>query len=472
MKLLAVTSCPNGIAHTYMAAEKLAKTAEEMGAEIKVETQGSIGAENELTAEEIQAAEGIILAVDKSIDRSRFEGKRVVECPIAEAIRQPEQLIQRFTEGNVPVYRSERQEESAETADPEKETGEGKKSRAQNPIYRSLMNGVSYMIPFVVVGGLLIALSLGLGGEPTAEGLVVPEDSFWAPILQVGESAFLFMVPILAGFIAVSIADRPGLAPGMIGGYIAAEGSFYGSEAGAGFIGGIIAGFLAGYIAKGIKSIPVPQVIQPIMPILVIPLAASILIAVSFIYILGSPIASLMEGLTAFLNGMQGSSKILLALVLGAMISFDMGGPVNKVAFLFGAAMIGEGQTFIMGALAAAICTPPLGMGLASLLAKHKYQKEEEEVGKAALAMGLVGITEGAIPFAAGDPLRVIPSIMIGSMTASAIAMTAGVTDNVPHGGPIVAVFQAIGNVPMFFAAIAAGTVVTALMVNLLKKPV
>ncbi|GGE24313.1 PTS fructose transporter subunit IIBC [Marinithermofilum abyssi] len=470
MKLVAVTSCPNGIAHTYMAAEKLAKTAEAAGIDIKVETQGSIGVENELKAEEIAGADGVILATDKSIEMDRFEGKPVLQCAVADAIRKPEDLIQQFKNGKVPLYATKPKETEQQEGTP---PAHGQQDpRGQNPVYRSLMNGVSYMIPFVVVGGLLIALSLGLGGEPTAKGFVVPENSLWYSMQKVGEAAFTFMVPILAGFIAVSIVDRPGLAPGMIGGYIAANGSFYGSEAGAGFIGGILAGFIAGYITRWIKSLPFPRMIQPIVPILIIPLGTSALVAILFIFVLGAPIASLMEALNSFLQGMQGSSKVLLALVLGAMIAFDMGGPVNKVAFLFGAAMIAEGQTFIMGAIAAAICTPPLGMGLASLLARRKYHREEQEAGKAALAMGLIGITEGAIPFAAGDPLRVIPSIMAGSMTASVIAMLTGVTDNVPHGGPIVAVVQAVGNVPMFFTAILAGTAVTSLVVNLLKKPV
>ncbi|SFS97881.1 PTS system, fructose-specific IIC component [Marininema halotolerans] len=471
MKLLAVTSCPNGIAHTYMAAQKLTKTADEgdFDIEIKVETQGSIGVENELTPEEIRQADGIILAVDKAVEMDRFHGKKVLQCAVADAIRKPEALFQRFVDGNVPVYEAKVEKDTPLKSN---DADEEKKEKGQNPFYRSLMNGVSFMIPFVVVGGLLIALSLGIGGEPTAKGMVVPEDSMWHSILMVGQAAFTFMVPILAGYIAVSIADRPGLAPGMIGGYIAATGSFYGSEAGAGFIGGIVAGFLAGYIAKWIKSIRVPQMIQPIMPILVIPLVTTLIVAFLFIFVLGAPIASLMQGLTGFLEGMQGSSKVLLALILGAMIAFDMGGPINKVAFLFGAAMIGEGQTFIMGALAVSICIPPLGMGLASLLAKRKYVEAEREAGKAALAMGLVGITEGAIPFAAGDPLRVIPSIMVGSMTGAVIAMLSGVTDHVPHGGPIVAVVQAVDNIPMFFVAILVGTLVTATMVNLLKKPV
>nr|WP_044642308.1 fructose-specific PTS transporter subunit EIIC [Risungbinella massiliensis] len=466
MKILAVTACPAGIAHTYMAAEKLERTAKELGIEVKVETQGSIGAENVLTEEDVASADGIILAVDKEVDKSRFIGKPVLECKVADAIKKPTDLLKRFESQEVPVLGGKKETVSKE------EVTKSKEDKGKGPIYRALMNGVSYMIPFVVIGGLLIAISLGLGGQPTPEGLAVPEGTFWYSVLKVGEAAFTFMIPIMAGFIAVSIADRPGLAPGMIGGFIAANGSFYNSEAGAGFLGGIVAGFLAGYIAKAIKSLKVPKVIQPIMPILVIPLFTSLIVAAIFIYVLGTPIAGLMTGLTDFLQGMQGSSKILLALILGAMISFDMGGPVNKVAFLFGAAMIGAGQPFIMGALAAAICTPPLGMGLATLLAKHKYQKEEKEAGKAALAMGLVGITEGAIPFAAADPIRVIPSIMVGSMTASVIAMLSNVTDSVPHGGPVVALFQAVTNVPMFFVAIVVGTVVTALVVNALKKPV
>lgn len=461
MKLLAITSCPNGIAHTYMAAEKLSRTAEKLGIQIKVETQGSIGVENELTEAEIKEADGIIIAADKTVDKNRFVGKKLIEVAVAEAIKNPEGLIQPFIDGKVEVYGKKL-----------KSVEEVKKERKakQNPIYRHLMNGVSYMIPFVVIGGLLIALSLAIGGEPTAKGLQIPEGSIWQSILNVGVAGFTFMVPILAGFIAMSIADRPGIAPGMIGGYIAANGSFYGSSAGAGFIGGIIAGFLAGYIAKWIKSWKVPKMVQPIMPILVIPLLTTLLVAFIFIGILGQPIAGIMEGLTNWLNGMQGASSIVLALILGAMIAFDMGGPVNKVAFLFGSAMIAEGNPYIMGPIAVAIAVPPLGMGLATLLNKKKYEKEELEAGKAALAMGLVGITEGAIPFAAKDPLRVIPSIMTGSMVGAVIAMLSHVGDNVPHGGPIVAILGAVENSLMFFVAIIIGAIVTAFMVNSLKK--
>ncbi|KYD25883.1 PTS system, mannose-specific IIB component [Geobacillus sp. B4113_201601] len=462
MKVLAITSCPNGIAHTYMAAENLQKAAQKLGVEMKVETQGSIGVENELTEQEIREADGIIIAADKTVDKSRFVGKRLIEVGVQEGIRHPEKLIQQFIDGTVPVYKP-----NLKSVEQYKKEMKSK----QNPIYRHLMNGVSYMIPFVVVGGLLIALSLAIGGDPTGEGLQVKSE-FWNTVLSVGSVGFTFMVPILAGFIAMSIADRPGLAPGMIGGYIAANGSFYHSEAGAGFLGGIVAGFIAGYVAKWLKSWSVPKMIQPIMPILVIPILSTFVVAALFIYVIGQPISSMMGGLTHLLNNMQGTSSIALALILGAMIAFDMGGPVNKVAFLFGATMIGEGNVYIMGAIAAAICIPPLGMGVATLLNKKKYEKEEQEAGKAALAMGLVGITEGAIPFAAKDPLRVIPSIMVGSMVGAAIAMVSKVGDHVPHGGPVVAVLGAVDNWIMFFISIVIGVMVTALMVNMLKKDV
>ncbi|MDP4096127.1 PTS fructose transporter subunit IIBC [Paenibacillus sp. P96] len=459
MKLVAVTSCPTGIAHTYIAAEKLTKAGLDTGVEVKVETQGSAGTENELTAQEIMEADGVIIAADKGVDKSRFAGKPVYECGTREAIKDPVAIIRLFQDGKVASAGGLKTIEEAKSE---------QRSR-QNPIYRHLMSGVSFMIPFVVIGGLMIAIALAIGGEPTPSGMAIPEGSFWQKIQDIGATGFMFMVPILAAYIAYSIADRPGIAPGMIAGYIAANGSFYNSEAGAGFIGGIVAGFLAGYVALWVKKWKVPRMIQPIMPILVIPIIASLVTASAFIWLLGRPIAAMMGGLTDMLNGMQGGSAILLALILGAMIAFDMGGPFNKVAFLFGASLIGEGNTAIMGAIAAAICTPPLGMGIASLVAKKLYSKEEQEAGKAALAMGLFGITEGAIPFAASDPLRVIPSLIVGAMVASALAMMGGVGDSVPHGGPIVAVVGAIDNIGMFALAIIVGTGITALMVNLLK---
>ncbi|AEP86153.1 PTS mannose transporter subunit IIABC [Bacillus spizizenii] len=461
MKLLAITSCPNGIAHTYMAAENLQKAADRLGVSIKVETQGGVGVENELTAEEIQEADAIIIAADRSVNKDRFIGKKLLSVGVQDGIRKPEELIQKALSGDIPVYRSASKSESG-----------NHQEKKQNPIYRHLMNGVSFMVPFIVVGGLLIAVALTLGGEKTPKGLVIPDDSFWKTIEQIGSASFSFMIPILAGYIAYSIADKPGLVPGMIGGYIAATGSFYDSASGAGFLGGIIAGFLAGYAALGIKKLKVPKAIQPIMPIIIIPVFASLIVGLAFVFLIGAPVAQIFTSLTVWLAGMKGSSSILLALILGAMISFDMGGPVNKVAFLFGSAMIGEGNYEIMGPIAVSICIPPIGLGIATFFGKRKFEASQREMGKAAFTMGLFGITEGAIPFAAQDPLRVIPSIMAGSMTGSVIAMIGNVGDRVAHGGPIVAVLGAVDHVLMFFIAVLAGSLVTALFVNVLKKDI
>ncbi|MCR6104913.1 PTS sugar transporter subunit IIA [Salipaludibacillus agaradhaerens] len=461
-KILAVTACPVGIAHTYMASENLQKAGEVLGVDIKVETQGSIGVENALTDQEIAEADGIIIAADKEVSKERFVGKKVIVTGVQEGIRQPEKLIKRIQNGDAPVYKAELATSQAS----------GEKQRKENPIYRHLMNGVSYMVPFIVVGGLLIALALTLGGEQTPGGLVIPEDSIWKQVESLGATSFMFMIPILAGFIAVSIADRPGLVPGMIGGYIAATGDFYGSEAGAGFIGGILAGFLAGYVALAIKKIKVPKSVQPVMPIIFIPIISSVIIGLLFIYVIGAPVAQVFESLTLWLASMQGGSSIVLALILGAMIAVDMGGPFNKVAFLFGAAMIAEGNYSIMGPIAVAICIPPLGLGLATFINKRKFTATEQEAGKASFTMGFFGITEGAIPFAAQDPLRVIPSIVTGSMVGSVIAMMANVGDRVAHGGPIVAVLGAVDNVLMFFVAAIIGVLVTAFMVTALKKDV
>jgi len=463
MKLLAVTACPVGIAHTYMAAENIQKAADELGVDMKVETQGSIGAENELTDEDIESADGIIIASDKDVSKERFLGKKLLTVGVQEGIRKPEELIRRFENGEVPVYKA-----GMKKADEVKD----EKKKKENPIYRHLMNGVSYMIPFIVVGGLLIAIALTLGGEQTEGGIVIPDGSFWKQVEAIGGASFAFMVPILAGYIAYSIADRPGLAPGVVGGYIAANGSFYGSEANAGFIGGIIAGFLAGYIVLVLKKIKVPKAMEPVMPIIFLPIIGTFIVGLLFIYVIGAPVSALFDGLTNWLEGMQGASSILLAVILGGMIAVDMGGPFNKVAFLFGVGMIAEGNYAIMGAIAVAICIPPIGMGLATFINKKKYNPAEIEAGKASFTMGLFGITEGAIPFAAQDPLRVIPSIVTGSMAGAVIAMLSGVGDHVAHGGPIVAVLGAVDNVLMFFIAAAVGVVVTAFMVNALKKTV
>jgi len=462
MKILAITSCPNGIAHTYMAQEKLEQAAKDMGVHIKVETQGGVGAENVLTTKEIKEADGIIIAADRQVDLSRFDGKLLINESVREGIHKPEVLIQRIIDKDAHIHH-----ETNGTSQPSQED---KPKTGIQMVYQHLMNGVSFMVPFIVVGGLLMAIALTIGGEATSKGLEIPDDSFWKSVENIGNLAFSFMVPILAGYIAVSIADKPGLVPGMIGGAIAADGSFYGSDAGAGFLGGIVAGFIAGYIAKWIKNVKIPKVMAPIMPIIIIPIISSLIVGLIFIFLIGAPIASIFEALTTWLKGMQGTNIVILALIIGAMIAFDMGGPVNKVAFLFGSALIAEGNYAVMGMVAVAVCTPPIGLGLATFINKRKFNKGEVEMGKASFTMGLFGITEGAIPFAAQDPLRIIPSNMVGAMIAAAIAAIGGVGDRVAHGGPIVAVLGGIDQILWFFIAVIVGSLVTMSSVLFLRK--
>ncbi|MFJ7078265.1 fructose-specific PTS transporter subunit EIIC [Streptomyces sp. NPDC098781] len=452
LKLLAVTACPTGIAHTYMAAEKLAQAAESRGIDMKVETQGSIGAENVLDDNDVNHADGIIVAADKDVDLSRFAGKRVLTVGVAEGIRHPEELIERVL--SAPVH--------TDGGTPTAPASRGGKERSVG--YKALMNGVSYMIPFVVVGGLLIAISLSLGGHTDPSGgLVIPKDSFWMDVNNIGVIGFTLMVPILSGYIAYAIGDRPALVPGMIGGWIANTGELYDSKAGAGFIGAIVTGFLAGYLVLWIKKVKVPKFAQPIMPIIVIPIVATTALGMFFIYVIGKPISWVFENLTDWLSGMTGTSAILLGAILGLMIAFDMGGPVNKTAFLFGAGLIATGNQTVMGMCAAAIPVMPLGQGLATLIRKRLYTEQERETGLASLFMGCFGISEGAIPFAAARPAQVIPANMLGGAVAGAVAGVAGVEDAVPHGGPIVAVLGAVSGVPMFFVAVVIGSVVTAL---------
>ncbi|MEU8795891.1 fructose-specific PTS transporter subunit EIIC [Streptomyces sp. NPDC048643] len=454
LKLLAVTACPTGIAHTYMAAEKLSQAAERLGIDIKVETQGSIGAENVLDDNDVRAADGIIVAADKDVDLSRFAGKRVITVGVAEGIHHPERLIEQVR--SAPVH----------TADgPAPTSGKGNGGGKERSLpYKALMNGVSYMIPFVVVGGLLIAISLSLGGHTDPSGgLVIPKDSFWMDVNNIGVIGFTLMVPILSGYIAYAIGDRPALVPGMIGGWIANTGALYDSKSGAGFIGAIVTGFLAGYLVLWIKKVKVPKFAQPIMPIIVIPIVATTALGLFFIYVIGKPISWVFEHLTNWLSGMTGTSAVLLGAILGLMIAFDMGGPVNKTAFLFGSGLIATGNQTVMGMCAAAIPVMPLGQGVATLIRKRLYTEQERETGLASLFMGCFGISEGAIPFAAARPAQVIPANMLGGAVAGAVAGLAGVSDAVPHGGPIVAVLGAVGGVPMFFVAVAIGTAVTAL---------
>lgn len=432
--LIGVTGCTVGVAHTYLAAKALAKAAEEMGVSIKVETNGSIGTENVPTRDEIERAEGVIIASDKETDMERFRGKQVITTTVKE-------------------------EEPA--------GGFGGKM-----LYKALMNGVSFMIPFVVIGGLLIAVALALGGKPTPQGLVIPEGSFWNQISAVGSAGFTLMIPILAGYIAFAIGDRAALAPGMIGGWIANNGSFYGASAGTGFIGAIVAGFLTGYFVRWMKKFRWPEMIRPLVPIMIIPIIGSLFIAFVFIFIIGAPIASLMTALYSMLESMSAGSMILLGITIGLMQGFDMGGPFGKVAFMFSVGLIAEGQPQFMGAQAMAIPVAPLGMALATFLdRKHQlFLPEETANGKAALAMGLVGISEGAIPFAAGDPLAVIPANMIGSVVACTMGFLFGITDSVAHGGPIVLILGAVNKPFMGLICMAAGTVVTAIVCLTLKR--
>ncbi|MFD5001200.1 fructose-specific PTS transporter subunit EIIC [Streptomyces buecherae] len=466
-----------------MAAENLTRAAQALGHRIKVETQGAIGAENVLSDNDVSSADAVIIAADKEVDRGRFVGKPVLVVGVSEGIHRPEELIARAL--SAPVHGGEEvggraRDRAGAGHDAAHAPGApGGPSVAGVPAgggsgggagrggersvtYKALMNGVSYMIPFVVVGGLLIAASLALGGETTPEGIVIPDGSFWKAVNDIGTVGFELMIPILAGYIAYAIADRPALAPGMVGGWIAAHGELYDSEAGAGFIGAIVAGFLAGYLVLWIKRVRVPRFVQPIMPVIVIPILATTALGLFFVHVLGTPIAWVFEHLTDWLGEMTGTSAALLGVILGLMISFDMGGPVNKTAFLFGAGLVAENPE-IMGMCAAAIPVPPLGQGLATLIRRRLYDGQERETGLAALFMGFFGITEGAIPFAAARPARVIPANLLGGAAAGAIAGLATVTDAVPHGGPIVAAFGAVGGTPMFLVAVAIGTLVTAL---------
>ncbi|MEV7547396.1 fructose-specific PTS transporter subunit EIIC [Streptomyces sp. NPDC089915] len=455
LRLLAVTACPTGIAHTYMAAEKLQQAAAELGVEMKVETQGSIGAENVLSDNDVREADGIIIAADKEVDRARFAGKRVLSTGVADGIHRPKELIERVR--TAPV-----QSGSAAGGGP---AGGG---RERSAAYKALMNGVSHMIPFVVVGGLLLAVSIALGGHTTPKGIEFDKDSFWFYVNSLGGLGFKLMLPIFSGYIAHALGDRPALVPGMIGGFLAADAvNIYGADANAGFLGAIATGFLAGYLVIWIKKVKVPRFVQPIMPIIVIPIASTLALGLFYIYVIGQPISWVFTHLTDWLNGMTGSSAIVLGALIGLMIAFDMGGPVNKTAFLVAVGLIGTNNA-VMGMAAAAIPVMPLGQGLATLLRRRLYTDQEREAGMAALFMGFFGISEGAIPFAAARPAQVIPANMLGGAVAGAVAGLAGVGNSVPHGGPVVSLFGAISGVAMFFVAIAIGTVVTALTTNAL----
>lgn len=458
--IIGVTGCPAGIAHTYLAAESLERAAKELGYEVKVETNGSIGVKNSPTADEIARATAIVVACDKQVDMARFNGKPLIKTGVKAPIKDGKGLIEQALKA--PAY----------VAGKEDKKGEEKSAGGSSDLYRYLMNGVSHMIPFVVTGGLLIALALAIGGNPTPSGMQIPEGSMWNQILNVGVAAFTLMIPILAGYIAYAIGDRPALAPGFIGGWIANNGSFYGADAGTGFIGAIIAGLLVGYLVRWIATRQYHKMVQPLVPILIAPIVGSLFIAAVFIFIIGAPIADMMTGLNAMLLSMSGGSLVLLGIVLGGMAGFDMGGPVNKVAFLFSVGMIASGQTQFMGAMACAIPAAPLGMSLATVLGRKLgiFDESEIEAGKAAGAMGLVGISEGAIPFAARDPLAVIPANILGSMTAAVMAFLFGITNSVAHGGPIVALLGAVNKPLLALLCMICGAIVTGVVAVALKK--
>ncbi|WP_421283254.1 PTS fructose transporter subunit IIABC [Aeromonas veronii] len=458
--IIGVTGCPAGIAHTYLAAESLERAAKELGYEVKVETNGSIGVKNSPTADEIARATAIVVACDKQVDMARFAGKPLIKTGVKAPIKDGKGLIEQALKA--PAY----------VAGKEDKKGEEKSAGGSSDLYRYLMNGVSHMIPFVVTGGLLIALALAIGGNPTPSGMQIPEGSMWNQILNVGVAAFTLMIPILAGYIAYAIGDRPALAPGFIGGWIANNGSFYGADAGTGFIGAIIAGLLVGYLVHWIATRQYHKMVQPLVPILIAPIVGSLFIAAVFIFIIGAPIADMMTGLNAMLLSMSGGSLVLLGIVLGGMAGFDMGGPVNKVAFLFSVGMIASGQTQFMGAMACAIPAAPLGMSLATVLGRKLgiFDASEIEAGKAAGAMGLVGISEGAIPFAARDPLAVIPANILGSMTAAVMAFLFGITNSVAHGGPIVALLGAVNKPLLALLCMICGAIVTGVVAVALKK--
>ena len=463
-RILAVTACPTGIAHTYMAAEGLEKAAKAKGCFIKVETRGSGGAKNVLPAEEIKNADCIIVAADTKVPMDRFNGKKLIEVQVSDGISKADKLIEQAMSGNVPVYTAS---ENAEVS--EKKAGGSK----GHQIYMQLMNGVSHMLPFVVGGGILIALAFLIDGlcvdmtSLTAEarqsfGSITPVA---ATLKSIGNLAFGFMLPVLAGFIAMSIADRPGLAVGFVGGAIAANGK-------SGFLGALVAGFLAGYLILLLKKLfgKLPEALEKIAPVLLYPVFGILIVGLVMTFVVEPPIGALNTALNTALTNMSGSSKVLLGIIVAGMMAVDMGGPFNKAAYVFGTASIAAGNYGIMAAVMIGGMVPPCAIALASLLFKDKFTKTERESAPTNFIMGLAFITEGAIPFAASDPLHVIPACVIGSGLAGALSMAFNCTLMAPHGG--VFVFPVVGNPLMYLAALAVGTVVGALMLGVLKKKI
>jgi PTS system fructose-specific IIC component len=450
-RLVAVTACPTGIAHTFMAAEALKKSAAALGHEIRVETQGSVGARNRLTDEEIDRADAVILAADAYVDQARFAGKRLYQASTKAALHDGRKVIEEALALPAPG--------PAETV---KELKAPRASRT-GP-YKHLMTGVSYMLPLVVAGGLLIALAFAVGGLDAGarEGTLA-----WALMKIGGGTAFQLYIPVLAAFIAYSIADRPGLTSGLIGGMLA-------MTLGAGFLGGIAAGFLAGYATKFMNDrIRLPRNLEGLKPVLILPLLSTLVVGLIMIFVVGPPVTAVLNALTAWLNGMQASSAVLLGALLGAMMAFDVGGPVNKAAYTFAVGLLASRVYGPMAAVMAAGMTPPLGLALAAALFKDRFTQEERDAGKAAAVLGISFVTEGAIPFAARDPLRVVPCLVAGSVVTGAIALASHAKLMVPHGGVFVLLIpHAVEPLGMYVVAILAGTLVTAGALYLVKRPV
>lgn len=464
VKLLAVTSCPTGIAHTYMAAEALEKAAKAAGCQIKIETRGSAGAKNVLTAEEIAAADCIIVAADAKVPMDRFDGKKVISCQVSDGIGKAERLVEQAVNGNVEVFHGENGEAKAAVT--------GKESAAHK-IYTQLMNGVSHMLPFVVGGGILIAIAFLIDGlnvdinalpadQRSNFGTITP---IAAMFKNIGGVAFGLMLPVLAGFIGMAIGDRPALALGFVGGMMAANGK-------SGFLGALAAGFLAGYLILGLRKIcdKLPDAIEKLAPVLIYPVVGILIMGLAMNFVVEPIMGGINTGLNNFLSGMGDSSRIVLGLILGGMMAIDMGGPFNKAAYVFGTAAITAGNYDIMAAVMIGGMTPPCAIALATLLFKNKFTKEERDAGPTNFIMGLAFITEGAIPFAASDPLHVLPSCIIGSALAGALSMAFHCTLMAPHGG--IFVFPVVGNAVMYLVALVAGTVVSALLLGVLKKKV
>ena len=463
-KLLAVTSCPTGIAHTYMAAEALEKAARAADCQIKIETRGSAGAKNVLTAEEIEAADCIIVAADAKVPMDRFNGKKVISCQVSDGIGKADQLVKQAMSGNVEVFHGE----SSETT-----TAVTGKESAAHKIYTQLMNGVSHMLPFVVGGGILIAIAFLIDGlnvdinalpadQRSNFGTITP---IAAMFKNIGGVAFGLMLPVLAGFIGMAIGDRPALALGFVGGMLAANGK-------SGFLGALVAGFLAGYLIVGLRKIcdKLPDAVEKLAPVLIYPVVGILIMGLAMNFVVEPIMGGINTGLNNFLSGMGDSSRVVLGLILGGMMAIDMGGPFNKAAYVFGTAAIAAGNYDIMAAVMIGGMTPPCAIALATLLFKNKFTKEERDAGPTNFIMGLAFITEGAIPFAASDPLHVLPSCIIGSALAGALSMAFHCTLMAPHGG--IFVFPVVGNAVMYLVALVAGTVVSALLLGVLKKKV